>query len=75
MVNRGKESICLDLTTEPDRQVLGAMLAKADVFIQTLSPGAIDRLGFAPAALRASNPRLITCSISGYGEDGPYRDQ
>lgn len=74
-VNRGKESICLDLTTEPDRQVLRAMLAKADVFIQNLSPGAIDRLGFAPAALRASHPRLITCSISGYGEDGPYRDQ
>ena len=50
------------------------MVEKADVFIQNLAPGVIDRLGFAPDALRAKNPRLITCSISGYGDEGPYRD-
>lgn len=73
-LNRGKESICLDLKDRADADVLAAMLDRADVFIQNLAPGAIDRLGFAPEALRRRNPRLITCSISGYGEDGPYRD-
>ncbi|MFG1295667.1 MULTISPECIES: CaiB/BaiF CoA transferase family protein [Xanthobacter] len=73
-LNRGKESICLDLKSPADAQVLAGMLDKADVFIQNLAPGVIDRLGFAPDALREKNPRLITCSISGYGEDGPYRD-
>lgn len=73
-LNRGKESICLDLKSPADAQVLAGMLDKADVFIQNLAPGVIDRLGFAPDALREKNPGLITCSISGYGEDGPYRD-
>lgn len=73
-LNRGKESICLDLKASADLAVLAAMVEKADVFIQNLAPGAIDRLGFAPDVLRARNPRLITCSISGYGEEGPYRD-
>ncbi|WP_322867542.1 CaiB/BaiF CoA-transferase family protein [Aquicoccus sp. G2-2] len=73
-LNRGKESICLDLRDPASKAVLANMLAKADVFIQNLAPGAIDRLGFAPADLRAANPRLITVSISGYGDDGPYRD-
>lgn len=73
-LNRGKESICLDLRQDPDRAVMEAMLARADVFIQNLAPGAIDRLGFAPDALRARYPRLITVSISGYGEEGPLRD-
>ncbi|HQS10256.1 MAG TPA: CaiB/BaiF CoA-transferase family protein [Xanthobacteraceae bacterium] len=73
-LNRGKESICLDLKAPEDLAVLRAMVAKADIFIQNLAPGAIDRLGFAPEKLRAENPRLITCSISGYGDEGPYRD-
>lgn len=73
-LNRGKQSICLDLKSQADIAILRAMVEKADVFIQNLAPGAIDRLGFAPEALRAENPRLITCSISGYGEEGPYRD-
>lgn len=73
-LNRGKESICLDLKREADIAVLRALVAEADIFIQNLAPGAVDRLGFAPAALRAANPRLITVSISGYGETGPYRD-
>ncbi|MFG1424983.1 CaiB/BaiF CoA transferase family protein [Roseixanthobacter glucoisosaccharinicivorans] len=73
-LNRGKESVCLDLKAPEDLAVLRAMVAQADIFIQNLAPGAIDRLGFAPDKLRAENPRLITCSISGYGDEGPYRD-
>lgn len=73
-LNRGKESICLDLKQDADKAVLAAMLEKADVFIQNLAPGVVDRLGFAPADLRLKHPRLITCSISGYGDDGPLRD-
>ncbi|PSM16422.1 CaiB/BaiF CoA-transferase family protein [Nitratireductor sp. StC3] len=74
-LNRGKESVCLDLRNEADKAVLEAVVQKADVFIQNLAPGAIDRLGFAPERLRAENPRLITVSISGYGEEGPYRQR
>jgi crotonobetainyl-CoA:carnitine CoA-transferase CaiB-like acyl-CoA transferase len=73
-LNRGKQSVCLDLKGDDDRALLGAMIAKADVFIQNLAPGAIDRLGFAPDELRGRFPRLITCSISGYGDEGPYRE-
>jgi crotonobetainyl-CoA:carnitine CoA-transferase CaiB-like acyl-CoA transferase len=73
-LNRGKESICLDLKEEGDRALLEKMIAAADVFIQNLAPGVIDRLGFAPDALRRRHPRLVTCSISGYGDEGPYRD-
>ena len=73
-LNRGKESICLDLKQDADKAVLSAMLEKADVFIQNLAPGTVDRLGFAAADLRKKHPRLITCSISGYGDEGPLRD-
>lgn len=74
-INRGKESICLDLKTEADRALLSNMLARADVFIQNLAPGVLDRLGFSADALLAEHERLIVCSISGYGSDGPSRDQ
>jgi crotonobetainyl-CoA:carnitine CoA-transferase CaiB-like acyl-CoA transferase len=70
-LNRGKESVRLDLQTPRDRAMLGAMIAKADVFIQNLAPGAMARLGFGAAEIRARRPSLITCSISGYGEEGP----
>ncbi len=73
-LNRGKESICLDLKERGDADLLAALLEKADIFIQNLAPGVIERLGFAPDDLRRRNPRLITCSISGYGDEGPYRD-
>jgi crotonobetainyl-CoA:carnitine CoA-transferase CaiB-like acyl-CoA transferase len=73
-LNRGKESIRLDLKTSADRDLLAAMIAKADVLVQNLAPGAMGRLGLGSAELRALHPRLITCDISGYGEDGPYRD-
>ncbi len=73
-LNRGKESLCLDLKLDADRQVLAAIVAEADIFIQNLAPGVIDRLGFGVDDLRKRHPRLITCSISGYGDEGPLRD-
>ncbi|MER9651873.1 CaiB/BaiF CoA-transferase family protein, partial [Mesorhizobium sp. M0199] len=71
-LNRGKESVCLDLRSEADRAVLESLIASADVFIQNLKPGSIEKLGFASADLRRRSPRLITCDISGFGENGPY---
>lgn len=73
-LNRGKQSVCLDLKEPSDCGVLREMIAKADVFIQNLAPGAMERLGFPIEGLRRQYPRLITCSISGYGDEGPYRD-
>ncbi|HVZ51468.1 MAG TPA: CaiB/BaiF CoA-transferase family protein [Pseudolabrys sp.] len=71
-LNRGKESVVLDLGKADDKALLEAMLAKADVFVQNLKPGAIGKLGFPIARLRKDYPKLICCSISGYGESGPY---
>jgi len=73
-LNRGKESLELDIKDEEDAALLRRLLARADVFVQNLAPGAAERAGFGPEALRKAHPRLITCSITGYGEDGPYRD-
>ncbi len=72
-LNRGKESVCLDLREEGARATLAAMVARADIFIQNLAPGAIGRMGFAPETLRTRHPGLITVSISGYGDEGPSR--
>jgi itaconate CoA-transferase len=69
-INRGKESIALDLKTAADLALLERMLARADVFIQNLAPGATDRLGIGSAALRERHPRLVTCDLNGYGDDG-----
>jgi formyl-CoA transferase len=71
-LNRGKESVVLDLAHGPDKALLESLLARADVFVQNLKPGAVVKLGFAVERLRRSYPRLIVCSISGYGETGPY---
>ena len=71
-LNRGKESVVLDLGESGDKALLEAMLAKADIFVQNLKPGAVGKLGFALDRLRRDYPRLIICSISGYGESGPY---
>jgi formyl-CoA transferase len=71
-LNRGKESIVLDLTRNEDKALLERMLAKADVFIQNLKPGAVGKLGFAIERLRRDYPKLICCSISGFGESGPF---
>ena len=72
-LNRGKESIELDVKSARGQQVLAALLARADVFVQNLAPGAAGRLGLSADALRTRHPRLICCSVSGYGPDGPYR--
>jgi len=72
-LNRGKQSVELDL--KQDAHVLRALLSRADVFVQNLAPGAVSRLGFGSASLVEQYPRLITCDISGYGSDGPYRDR
>jgi itaconate CoA-transferase len=71
-LNRGKESVVVDLTRPADRSLFERLIAKADIFLQNLKPGAIARLGYPISALREKNPRLICCSISGYGEDGPF---
>ena len=71
-LNRGKESIALDLKDDDDLAIVKRMIAKADVFIQNLMPGAAERLGLGSDALREANPRLITVDVSGYGETGPY---
>jgi itaconate CoA-transferase len=74
-LNRGKESVVMDLTKPDDRKLFEAMLARADVFLQNLKPGALAKLGYAPERLRELHPKLICCSISGYGDDGPYRNR
>lgn len=74
-LNRGKESVALDLTTETGKSALTALLDQADVLVQNLKPGALARLGFPPERLATEWPRLIACSISGYGEDGPMADR
>jgi crotonobetainyl-CoA:carnitine CoA-transferase CaiB-like acyl-CoA transferase len=74
-LNRGKQSIALDLKAADDLALLQRLIGRADVVIQNLAPGAADRLGVGPLAMRAANPGLIYCSISGYGEQGPYARQ
>ena len=70
--NRSKESLALDVKHPAAREILGRLLAKADVFVQNLAPGAAERLGLGAEALRSRHPRLIWCGISGYGPAGPY---
>jgi itaconate CoA-transferase len=74
-VNRSKESIALDLKSEEGAQSLQALLARADVLVQNLAPGSAARLGLGFETLAKRHPSLIVCNISGYGEDGPYRDK
>jgi itaconate CoA-transferase len=74
-INRSKESLTLDLKRTEGIEALGRLVARADVFIHNLAPGAVNRLGFESAKLRAERPRLVTCEISGYGSSGPYRDK
>jgi formyl-CoA transferase len=74
-LNRGKQSVVADLAKPDDRALFEALLARADVLLQNLKPGALARLGYAPEKLRRQHPRLVCCSISGYGDEGPYRDR
>jgi itaconate CoA-transferase len=74
-INRSKESLTLDVKHPEARAILDKLLARADVLVQNLAPGAAARLGLSAQALRPAHPRLIVCDISGYGSDGPYRDK
>ena len=74
-VNRSKESLTLDLKQDAALSILKKLLQTADIFVQNLAPGAAARMGLSPEALQAINPQLIYCNLSGYGEDGPYRDK
>ena len=74
-LNRGKESVCLDLKNTKDITLLKNIISKADILIQNLAPGAFERLGLDLKKLRKEYPRLITCSISGFGDEGPYKNQ
>jgi len=74
-LNRSKESLTLDLKRPEANEVLDRLLARADVFVHNLAPGAVERLGFGASVVRKKHPRLITCAISGYGSTGPYREK
>jgi crotonobetainyl-CoA:carnitine CoA-transferase CaiB-like acyl-CoA transferase len=73
--NRSKESLTLDLKQAPALQALKQLLGQADVLVQNLAPGAAARMGLSFEALKAQHPKLIVCDISGYGDNGPYRDK
>ncbi|MEX5746260.1 CaiB/BaiF CoA transferase family protein [Massilia sp. X63] len=73
--NRNKESIQLDLQTESGKADLQLLLARADVLLENYRPGVMARLGLTEAALEQINPRLVWCSITGFGAEGPYRDR
>jgi itaconate CoA-transferase len=71
-VNRSKESLSLDVKHPAAKAILARLLERADVFVQNLAPGAVERLGLGAAELRARHPKLVWCGISGYGPTGPY---
>jgi crotonobetainyl-CoA:carnitine CoA-transferase CaiB-like acyl-CoA transferase len=74
-LNRSKESVCLDLKSEKGKETLRELLKHSDVFIQNLGPGVCESLGFGPDKISAISPRCITCSISGYGSNGPFTER
>ena len=71
-VNRSKESVTLDAKHPEAKKILAKLVSRADVFVQNIAPGAAARLGLGAEELRAKDPRLVWCGISGYGENGPY---
>jgi len=73
--NRGKRSLVLDLKAPADLALARELAARVDVVVENFRPGVAARLGLGPEALRALNPRLVYCSISGYGQSGPWRDR
>jgi len=74
-LNRGKESLVLDLAADGDRETLRKLAGCADILVQNMKPGSLERIGLGMDRLRAENPRLIACSITGYGETGPLADR
>jgi crotonobetainyl-CoA:carnitine CoA-transferase CaiB-like acyl-CoA transferase len=74
-LNRGKRSIRVNLKTEEGREVLLKLVRESDVLLESFRPGVLDRLGVGPERLKQENPGLVYCAITGYGQDGPYRDR
>src|SRR5262249_1748054 len=74
-INRNKESLTLDFKTREGRRVLDELIARSDVLVENFRPGTLDKLGLGYQALAAQNPRLIVCSISGFGQTGPRRPE
>ncbi|MCJ8144009.1 CoA transferase [Ancylobacter sp. A5.8] len=74
-VNRSKKSLAVDLKTAAGREVLNALAASCDVIVENFRPGVVAKLGIDQERLRAERPELVWCSISGFGQDGPYRDK
>jgi formyl-CoA transferase len=74
-LNRGKQSVAIDLSSKGGREQLEALISGADVLLQNLKPGAMEKLGFSRERLRKDYPALICCTITGYGDDGPYKDR
>jgi crotonobetainyl-CoA:carnitine CoA-transferase CaiB-like acyl-CoA transferase len=74
-VNRGKRSVTIDMAKPEGREIIRALALRADVVIENFKAGALARYGLDAASLRADNPRLVYCSVTGFGQDGPRRDQ
>src|SRR4051795_5714177 len=74
-LNRGKDSVAVDLATPDGRAALEQLIASADVLLQNLKPGSMDKMGFARERLRKDYPKLISCTITGYGDSGPYANR
>ncbi|HZU61753.1 MAG TPA: CoA transferase, partial [Solirubrobacteraceae bacterium] len=74
-LNRGKRSVRVDLKNERGKEVLIRLVRDADVLLESFRPGVLDRLGVGWERLRAENPRLVYCAITGYGQEGPNRDR
>ena len=74
-INRDKRSLCLDLKKPAGREALLRLLPRYDVLVESFRPGVLDRLGLGLATLHEKNPKLVVCSITGYGQDGPYRER
>ncbi len=73
--NRNKRSVVLDLKTDSGRKALEALIRSADALVENFRPGVMERLGFGPARLEELRPGLVTCAVTGFGADGPYRDR
>lgn len=75
LINRNKEHMSLNLKTEKGREIFYRLIAKADVLLEGFRPGVVDRLGVDYESVRQANPKIIYCSITGYGQNGPFRDR